>query len=150
MLELLTFALDEFRYAVPSTRVVEVIQRVLITPLPGTAAHVLGLIAHRGGMAVAVDLRARFGLPPRRPTLDDHLVVARGARRQVALVVDRAEGLLMLPRAQVEDPPLAVTHVSGIAMLEGGLLLIHDLDAALSLDDERAIDAGIAEVEARA
>ncbi|AKT39699.1 chemotaxis protein CheW [Chondromyces crocatus] len=150
MLEVLTFSLDEVRYALPSVRVLEVVQRVLITPLPGTAAHVLGVIAHRGELSVAVDLRVRLGHPPRPPLVEDHLVVARGARRRVALIVDRAEGLLEVPEERVSPPPLTLAHVAGIVSVEGGLLLIHDLDATLSLDDERAIDAGLVALEATA
>ena len=144
MLEFLTFSLHEVRYALPSERVIEVVPRVLITPLPGTAPHVLGVIEHRGGVAVAVDLRRRLGYPPRPAALEDHLVIARGARRRLALVVDRVQELLRVPEGEVRPPPVAAGHVAGIVTVEGGLLLIEDLDAALSLDDEQAVDAGLA------
>lgn len=150
MLDVLEFLLDDIRYALPSERVVEVVPRVLLTPLPGTAAHVAGVFLHRGEIAVAVDLRRALGRPARPPALEDHLLVARGARRRVALIVDRAVGLARIPRDRVRPPPVRAPHLAGIAELDDGLLLIEDLDAALSLDDERAIDAALAAAEAPA
>ncbi len=58
---MLEFLLDDVRYGLPSERVVEVVPRVLLTPLPATAAHVIGVFRHRGEIAVAIDLRRRLG-----------------------------------------------------------------------------------------
>jgi purine-binding chemotaxis protein CheW len=111
---------------------------------------VLGVFRHRGEVAVAIELRRRLGHPARPPSMSDHFIVARGARRRVALCVDRAVGLVSLPLERLRPAPVRAPHIAGIAELEDGLLLIEDLDAALSLDDERAIDAGLGAVEAPA
>lgn len=150
MLDVLEFLLDGVRYGLPSERVVEVVPRVILTPLPATAVYVLGVFRHRGEVAVAIELRRRLGHPARPPSMSDHFIVARGARRRVALCVDRAVGLVSLPLERLRPAPVRAPHIAGIAELEDGLLLIEDLDAALSLDDERAIDAGLGAVEAPA
>lgn len=137
----LAFTLDGARYAVPIERVVEVLPRVRVTPLPGAPSHVAGVIVHRGAVRAVVDLRARLGHPARAPSLDDHLIVARAARRTVALLVDRATE----PCALALDAGLAVRadHVLGVAPAGGDVVVLEDLDAVLSLDDDRDVDRAL-------
>ena len=49
---------------------------------------------------------------------------------------------------QVRPAPIAARHLVGVVALDDGLMLIEDLDAALSLDEERAIDASVRELRA--
>lgn len=140
----LELALSDVRYAVAADRVVEVAPRVLVTPLPDAPPPVLGVIAVRGALVPVVDLRSRVGQPPRAPHVDDHFVIARGARRTVALVVDRAIGLREVRDEDVRRPSVSSPPLAGIVVLPDGLLLLHDLDRVLSLDEEEAIDRGVA------
>jgi len=139
----LTFTLDDVRYAVPIARVVEVVPRVRITALPGAPRAVVGAICHRGAVRVVIDLRACLGHPPRAPSAGDHLIVARAARRTVALLVDRATEPCALTPALAEDLALRTPHVLGVAIAGGGLVVLEDLDAVLSLDDDRAVDRAL-------
>jgi purine-binding chemotaxis protein CheW len=147
---LVCFTLDDARYAVPAARVLAIVARVFLTPLPAVPPPILGMFSYRGSPIAAVDLRARFGHPTRPPTRDDHFLVVRSARRDVALVVDRVTAAEPLAERTVWAPPLAARHLVGVVSLADGLLLIEDLDAALSLDEERAIDAGLRELGALA
>ena len=115
MLDLVCFALDDTRYAVPSNRCIEVVARVLLTPLPEVAPPVLGLFSYRGVPMVAVDLRTRLGHPPRPPMRDDHFLLVRGARRNVALVVDRVTSSQILPQEEMQASLLPSRHVAGLA-----------------------------------
>ena len=146
-MRVLEFVLAEARYAVPVDRVIEVLPRVWVTPLPGAAAVIVGVFNYRGSVTVAVDLRPRLGHPPRAPSMDDHLVVVQGARRVLALVVDRVSDLRELAPGSVQAPSIPLRHVRGVVALDDGLLLIEDLDAVLSLDEEEALDRGLREME---
>lgn len=139
VLEVVEFSLDGGRYGVPAARVVEVLGRVSLVPLPGAPPFVAGVFDYRGAPLAAIDMRARFDLPERAPCLDDHFVVARSARRTVALVVDRALGLRAIDPRLVSAPSAPSRHVRGIAATEDGLLLLEDLDAVLSLDEDEAL-----------
>ncbi len=143
MSTLVCFTLDETRYAVPAERVLEIVARVVLTPLPAVPAPILGVFSYRGAPMVAVDLRARLGHAPRPPGRDDHFLVVRSARREVALVVDRVDATEPLDERRVWPAPTPAPHLAGVVTLADGLLLIEDLDAALSLDEERAIDASL-------
>ena len=105
-------------------------------------APVLGIFSYRGVPLAAVDLRARLGHPPRPPSRDDHFLLVQAARRAVALVVDRVTSSEPFPPAGAQAAPLPSRHIAGVVTLPDGLLLIEDLDAVLSLDEEAAIDAG--------
>jgi purine-binding chemotaxis protein CheW len=147
---LVFFTLDDARYAVPAARVLAIVARVLVTALPAVPPPILGMFSFRGAPMVAVDLRARFGHPTRAPRREDHFLVVRSARRDVALVVDRVTTAELLAERAVWAPPLAVRHLAGVVALPDGLLLIKDIDAALSLDEERAIDASLRDLGALA
>lgn len=147
MLTLVHFKLDETRYAVPAARVIEIVPRVLLTPLPGVPPPVLGVFSYRGVPVSAVDLRARLMHAPRAPGCEDHFIIAEGARRLVALVVERVDGIQRVAREDVLASPSPSPHIAGVVRLEDGLLLIDDLDAVLSLAEERAIDAGLLRLE---
>jgi len=142
-MQVLEFQLADGRYAVPVDRVIEVVPRVWVTPLPGASAVIAGVFNYRGAVTVVVDLRPRLGHPPRSPTPDDHLLVVQGARRVLALVVDRVSDLRALAPGSVQSPSIPLRHVRGVVTLDDGLLLIEDLDAVLSLDEEESVDRGL-------
>lgn len=150
---LVAFSLDGRRYALPLTRVVRSLRVVAITALPGAPPAVLGIIDLGGSLTPIIDLRLKFGHPPREVRLSDHLVVARTARRPVALLVDDTLGVI-----EADGDTIEATDglVSGVELVSGavkgpdGLVLIHDLDRLLSLDEDAAIDRALRPaVEAR-
>lgn len=130
------------RCAIPLARVIEIALRVRTTPLPGVGAPVTGYVGYRGEAIPAVDLRHRLGAPaPDR--IDDHLVIARTARRPVALIVDRVVGVREVDPAAATPPPKSAIAVAGLLALEDDLLLVADLDRVLSLEQERAVDLAL-------
>lgn len=139
---LLAFALDALRFALPLACVERVLHAVAITPLPNAPEAILGVINMGGRLVPVVDVRKRFRLPTRALALSDHLVIARTARRPLALVVDAVHGVM--PGSAQDDLALeelvpGLEYVKGIAKTPDGLVLIHDLDRFLALDEEAAL-----------
>ncbi|APR85450.1 Positive regulator of CheA protein activity [Minicystis rosea] len=147
---LLCFTLAEARYAIGMDHVREVVPRLLLTPLPGVTAPIVGAFSYRGVPVPVIDLRARLGQPTRRPERDDHFLIVQTARRTVALVVDRVEGMRSGSIEEMVAAPFPSPSIAGIVPLPDGLLLVYDLDAALSLEEERAIEAGMQALDAPA
>lgn len=139
------FSTDGQRYAIPLLEVDRVLPMVAVSPLQEAPEVVEGVVSLRGEVVPVVDVRRRLGLPARQPGLAARLVLVRTARRALALAVDGVEGVIELD-ASAETPVPGARYVAGIAALPDGLLFIHDLDAYLSLDDERRLDAALAEV----
>jgi len=145
------FRLEEQRYALALETVERIVQAVEITTLPKAPAIVLGVIAAGGQVIPVLNARQRFQLTEREIRPSDHFLIARTARRTLALVIDEAEGVVESSLREVVHAPKIVPgleHVQGIARLEEGLVLIHDLEKFLSLDEERLLDAALSQ-EAR-
>lgn len=145
-LHIIVFALDEGRYALHLAAVQKTVRMVEITPLPQAPETVLGVINFHGTVVPVLNMRRRFRLPERTAGLNDQLLIARTARRLVALVVDEVQDVVALPPELVADPEgvlPGLEYVDGVALLEGGMVFIHDLDAFLSLEEEQALESAI-------
>jgi len=145
--EFLVFALEAQRFALPAEVVVEVARVVASSPLPGAPEIVEGAINVRGTIVPVLDVRARFGLPAADVDPDQHLILARAGRRVVALRVDHALALVAIPEdayEPVERVAPGTPLVAGVARLPDGVLVIHDLERFLSLDEGARLDVAVA------
>lgn len=146
MISLLAFKLDEWRYALPLTTVERSYHAVAVTPLPGAPEKILGIVNVHGVVHPVIDLRHCFGLPARPLSPADHLVIGRTWRRSVALVVDSVEGVFDCAQTDIaaaETILPELEYVSGVLRLKDGMVLIHDLDRFLSLDEETLLDQAL-------
>ncbi len=140
---LVVFTLDAQRYALPLAAVERVVRVVAIAPLPKAPEIVLGVVNLRGQIIPVVNLRRRFRLPECEIRLSDQCLIAHTAKRTVALVVDEVSGVLeptdqAVAAAEQILPDLA--YVVGVVKLADGMVLIHDLDSFLSLEEEQVLD----------
>ncbi|HUF80182.1 MAG TPA: chemotaxis protein CheW [Burkholderiales bacterium] len=140
------FTLGDRRYGLPLPAVERVVRMVDVTPLPQAPAIVLGVVNVRGRVIPVLNLRRRFRLPERGFALADQLIIARTARRAVALAVDAVGGVLEYSARQAvaaRDIVPGVQYTEGVVKLADGMVLIHDLDRFLSLEEEAALDGAI-------
>ena len=140
------FTLGDQRYALPLSTVERVVRVVEVTPLPQAPDIVLGVVNVQGRVVPVVNLRRRFRLPERAIALTDQLVIAHTTRRPVALVVDAVTGVLEYSAREAvgaRDIVPGMEYVEGVVKLADGLVLIHDLDRFLSLDEATALDRAI-------
>jgi purine-binding chemotaxis protein CheW len=117
-----------------------------LTPLPAAPRIVLGVIDLHGSIVPVVNTRSRFGLPPRQVTPADRLVFVRTNRRRLALVVDDVDEVLEYPEDRIrraDDIVPGTDYLLGVAKLEDGLVLIHDLDTFLALGEERSLEEAL-------
>ena len=141
--DLVVFRLDDQRYALPLLAVDRIVHAIEITPLPNAPPIVLGVIDLHGDVVPVLNVRRRFRLPERSIRLTDQFLVARTAGRTVALVIDDALGVTRRPRSAVTDSSQIVPgldYVQGVVKLDDGLVLIHDLEKFLSLDEARTLN----------
>jgi len=144
--ELVVFTLDEQSYAISLAVVERVVRMVEITPVPQTPEIVLGVINVQGRIMPVIDIRKRFCLPARAPHLSDQLLIARTSKRAVALAVDAVSEVMTLSsqEAVLGETILApLDYVTGVVKRHDGLILIHDLDRLLSLEEEQALHDAI-------
>jgi purine-binding chemotaxis protein CheW len=143
------FKLDDFKYALALSFVRQIVRSVEITPLPQAPSIVLGAINARGEIIPVINVRRRFRLPEREVGLKDHFIIANTSRQKVALVVDTTLGVFECP----EEKTVAagricpqLDYVEGVVRAEDGLILIHDLEAFLSLEEGQALQESLASI----
>ena len=141
----MAFDLETRRFALSLSAVERIVPMAEITPLPGAPEIVAGVINIRGRILPIFNVRRRFGLPEREVWLSDHLIIAATSRRTVALWVDQALGVLERSgESSAEGILVGMDYVEGVVKLEDGLILIHNLETFLSLDEGAALDGALA------
>ena len=143
---LVIFSLDDQQFALNVSAVERVVRAVEITPLPGAPAGVCGVIDLHGAVIPVFDLRAHCGQPSREVRPEDHLVIVRTARRKVALLADAALGVVgascqeIVPAAEILP---GLDTIEGVMKLNGGVVLIHDLDRFLRIAEDDALASAL-------
>ena len=148
LIQLVVFCLDEQRYALPLAAVERTVRAVEVTPLPKAPDIVFGVIDVQGRVLPVLDLRRRFRLPQREIRPVDQFLIAHTVTRTVVLVIDVAEGVIGLPQSAVIPSTRIVPgldQIKGVIRLDDGLVLIHDLERCLSLDEARALDEAMSQ-----
>jgi purine-binding chemotaxis protein CheW len=90
-----------------------------------------------------LDIRRRFLLPERELSPADQFLIASTVRRAVALVIDEAHGVIEREQSAIigsDRITPGLEQFKGVVQLEDGLVLIHDLEKFLSLDEARVLD----------
>jgi purine-binding chemotaxis protein CheW len=161
---LLVFQLQAQRYALQLDAVQRVLPMMAVEPLPGAPDVVAGVVDVAGSVVPVLDARRRFGLPHRAARLSDVLILIRAgaldhagtavpqptSTRTFALAADGVIGLMELKASDV-TPAGSITpevmHVAGVAKLDDGLVLIHDVETFLAAAERVRLDGALASSE---
>lgn len=131
--EWLQFTLEAQFYGINVLHIQEILYGGQIEPVPGAAAHVLGVINLRGSIVTVVDTRLRLGLPSREPGDREWIVVLDLFGETVGLLVDEVLEVQFIDPRAIEkmgsDLGDREPHVSGVLEIEpAGMIIL--LDAA--------------------
>jgi len=134
------FSVGNAEYTIPAAAVVQLESYQGATPVPGTAAHVAGIIQVRGKVIPVIDLRRLFGQPAAAVTLDTRVIVTEQGGRQVGLLVDKSREVLRIDTAQVQATPGLVHESSrgflaGVIHLGQRLIMLLDLGKVVGEED---------------
>jgi purine-binding chemotaxis protein CheW len=134
---LLLYTVADEQYALPMKQVREVIRWRTPTPIPGTAAVILGVIHHRGLVLPLIDLRAVLGFPPAPPARSTRLLVVEHAGLQAALVADTVVDLAAVELGAFEAAPASLPaaramFVEGLCEWDGQAVALLALDAVFA------------------
>jgi purine-binding chemotaxis protein CheW len=150
--QLVIFNLDDQKFALFLSAVMRIIRVVEITILPKAPDIVIGIINVQGRIIPVINVRKRFCFPERELQLNDQLIIARTIKRTVALLADDVTGVMACPKERIVEAEKVVSgmaFVEGIAKIDEGMILIHDLDTFLSLDEENSLDDALRKSSAR-
>ncbi len=108
-LEVLTLALDGEMFALDAGMVREILDLVPITEVPNARAFVGGLINVRGKVVPLADLRVKFGMEIKPPTIDTRIVVIEvelgGEPTILGILADKVYEVTEVAAAALEETP---------------------------------------------
>ncbi|MEY4982340.1 MAG: hypothetical protein RIR62_606 [Pseudomonadota bacterium] len=149
--DVVTFNADAALYAVPVSRVQEILDLRPVARMPNAPAHLLGIIDLRGANIPVVDLRQLLGLPEGADTPQSRILVVgivhRGARTTIGIKTDRVIEVTLL-----DDPDLRPLEeeadllrwtgspIAGIGRCKGEVVSVLDLDRLFARVDLPADD----------
>lgn len=140
---LVAFSIEGQGYALYLSAVEKIVRAVEITPLPKAPEIVSGVINLHGRVIPVLNIRRRFLLPERGIVASDQFIIASTLKRTVALCADDVRGVIERPEQEVSKSKEILPHmeyVDGVVKLDDGIVLIHDLDTFLSLEEEKELD----------
>lgn len=144
--QIVIFTLDEHPYALYLSAVERIWRIVEIAPLPKAPQIVLGVVNIQGRIIPVINVRKRFQLQERDLHLSDQLIIAQTSERTVALVVDAVTGVVECPAQSMisaEEIVPGMEYVEGVVKLQEGMILIHDLERFLSLQEDAALEKAL-------
>lgn len=144
----LTFGIDQTRYAIPASAVVEVVRAVAVNPLPGSPSIVTGIIDFRGATLPVFDVARRFQHSSRHVRAAHRMIVADASRRRVVLHVDSVEELVEIEDESIDAAPTTIADgvaIAGVARTNDGLVVVQDLDRFLTEGETEQLEVALAD-----
>lgn len=137
----LTFSLGAEVYGIKIRYVTEIIGLQAITEVPDLAEYVKGIINLRGKIIPVIDVRLRFGKPPKEYNDRTCVIVVDIKEVSVGLIVDTVAEVLTIADQDIVPPPQFNNNnnqqrfINAIGKVGNDVILILDCDRLLS-DDE--------------
>jgi len=144
----LTFTLGKEEFGIQVLRVKEIMGVQDITAVPGTPAHLKGVLNLRGKIIPVVDLRLKFELPEAPYTQTTCIIVVQvvqsGEQGMIGLIVDGVSEVLNLNGTEIEDAPdfgegIETPFVLGIAKTKAGVKILLKIEDILTFQELRGI-----------
>jgi purine-binding chemotaxis protein CheW len=139
--ELITFGVGGEVYGVDIGQTREIIKLRPITEVPRVPAFVKGVVAVRGQVIPAIDLRLRLGLPETPLTRRSRIMVCNVDDEPHGLIVDSVSSVVRLKDENIETPPAMgggaeADFLSGIGRVGEELIILLDLGAVVRFSVE--------------
>lgn len=132
-LQLGTFLVGNKEFAVNAMSLREIIRYEQPTRVPCAESFVEGAIDFRGTIVPVINLRERFGLPPKAPDSQTRIVNVEVGDMIIGFVVDSMGRMRFFPTSEISPPPSLLSpdeteYVLGVCSIEDNLVLLVDLD----------------------
>ena len=131
--EFLAFQLANEIYAIPLTRIREILSPPPITEVPRAPRDVIGVCSVRGLLVTVIDLRRRLQVEEMERTRRTRILLAETeAREIVGLLVDAVDQVIRLTDDEIELAAMVLggevsEHVLGIGRPPGAEIILLDL-----------------------
>jgi purine-binding chemotaxis protein CheW len=103
--QLVGFIVGDEEYAVPILNIQEIIKPLKWTRVPQTPAYVLGVFNLRGAVIPLIDLRVKFGLPPKNHNDETRFFVLKYEDDVAGFVIDRLTEAIRIKQTDIGPAP---------------------------------------------
>jgi purine-binding chemotaxis protein CheW len=146
----LTFGIDGEVYAIPVSKVQEVLEYIKPVRLPKTADYLKGLINVRGTGIPVVDLRIRFGMDALEVSRESAIIVIEinlGSNGELIIgaLTDEVHEVIDLEESQLEPAPKFGSKVDAdfikcIGKKDDRFIMILDVDRIFKQDEAQVLE----------
>lgn len=146
IIQLVTFRLGDEEYGVDILKVHEINRMMDITAVPNAPPCIEGVINLRGKVIPVINLRSKFGLPPKEADAHSKIVVV-DVGTAAGILVDSVSEVLRISSDIVEPPPPMASgagseYILGVGKLKERLLILLDIEKLLGArESERMLQA---------
>ena len=128
-------------FGLPIARVQDVFKLDRLTRVPLAMAEIAGVVNLRGRIVTLIDMRRRLGLPDRDAGRAAMALGIEHKSESFGLLIDAVGEVLRLPDGAREPNPVNLDKrlagvAAGVHRLDGGLLVILDVDRVLDVGAE--------------
>jgi purine-binding chemotaxis protein CheW len=146
LLQLVSFNLGQEEFGLGIQSIQEINRMVEITRVPNSPEFVSGVINLRGKVIPIINLRKRFGFPPKESDRNTRIIVVELGNIVVGFIVDAVSEVLRIPKSITEPPPSIVAgigseYITAVAKLENRLLILLDLERILLEKEKLQLDS---------
>jgi purine-binding chemotaxis protein CheW len=136
----MTFSVSGGQFAIPLSKVQEVIPDTEVTPVPMAPDYLRGIINLRGRIVSVVALNLRFGLPPPSGSGDASILIIENKGSLLGLQTDSIDNVIQLASDQISPPPSYSTapynkYVEAVAQTDRHLIVILNSEKLFSFDE---------------
>jgi purine-binding chemotaxis protein CheW len=148
--QLVTFRLGEEEYGVDILKVHEIDRMMDITEVPNAPSCIEGVINLRGKVIPVINLRKKFGLPPREADERTKIVVV-DIGTSAGMIVDSVSEVLRISSDIIEPPPAMAAgagseFILGVGKLKDRLLILLDIEKLLGVGDAETMKKAVAAI----
>jgi purine-binding chemotaxis protein CheW len=146
IIQLVSFTIGQEEFGLDIQSIQEINRMVEITRVPNSPEFVSGVINLRGKVIPIIDLRKRFGFPPKESDRNTRIIVVELGSMVVGFVVDSVSEVLRIPKSITEPPPSIVAgigseYITAVAKLENRLLILLDLERILLKKEKQQLES---------
>ena len=143
--EFLSFKLGQEEYCLDILSVQEIRGYDTVTSIANTPDFIKGVINLRGNIVPIVDMRIKFRLSEARYDTTTIVIILNLNKKMIGIVVDSVSDVIALPVEAIREAPrfgsaINTEFISGMATVDGNMLIVVDIQKLLSSDDLQLID----------
>jgi purine-binding chemotaxis protein CheW len=143
--EFLSFKLGQEEYCLDILSVQEIRGYDTVTAIANTPEFIKGVINLRGNIVPIVDLRIKFHLAQARYDATTIVIILNLNRKMIGIVVDSVSDVIALPLDSIREAPrfgsaINTEFISGMAAIDGRMMIVVDIQRLLSSDDLQLIE----------